>query len=254
MPPSIKPDLQLFLDRLTSRSVLSNEEQQAVLNLPCRLEQVNSNRDFVRLGEKVDHACIVMSGIVGRFGQNANGARQVTAFHVAGDMPDLHSVVQPTMGSALQAMSVSTIACVPHGAIRTTMTRYPALAEAYWRDCMVDTAILAQWVVNVGRRDAKARMAHLLCEMGTRLCAAPLKGQLSFEFAVTQAQLADATGLTSVHVNRTLKALRRDGLSEVGSRIVRIPSWEALAAVGEFDPSYLQANVRPQRIQLAQAS
>ena len=240
MPFSNRPDLQRFLDRLTSRSALTDKEQQAILNLPCRSEHIQSNRDIVTLGERVDHACLVVDGIVGRFGQNSEGKRQITALHIPGDMADLHSVVQPESASALQALSIATILRVPHAALRAAAARYPALAEALWRDCMVDASILSQWVVNVGRRDAKERIAHLLCEMAVRLHAAPAEGEIVFPFGVTQSQLADATGLTSVHVNRTLQALRRDGLAEVSSRAVHIPDWHALVAAGDFDASYLQ--------------
>jgi CRP-like cAMP-binding protein len=245
MPFSNIPDLQRFLDRLTSRSALTKEEQQAILDLPGRSEHVQSNRDFVQLDERVDHACLVVNGLVGRFGQNADGKRQITAIHIPGDMADLHSVVQPTCTSALQALSIATVLRVPHAALRGVAAHYPAVAEALWRDCMVDASVLSQWVVNVGRRDAKARIAHLICEMAVRLHAAPAQGEVTFPFGVTQAQLADATGLTSVHVNRTLQALRHDGIAQVSTRAVHIPDWEALVATGDFDASYLQISPKP---------
>ena len=255
MPFSNRPDLQRFLDRLTSRSVLTEEEQEAILSLPCRSEHVQSNRDFVPLGERVDHACLVVAGIVGRFGQNAEGKRQITAMHLPGDMADLHSVVQPRAPSALQALSIATILKVPHVDLRAAAARHPAIAEALWRDCMVDASILAQWVLNVGRRDARERIAHLLCEVAVRVHAAPSPSEVVFPFAVTQQQLADATGLTSVHVNRTLQAMRREGLVEVCGRTARIPDWNALVAAGEFDPAYLQAAVRPEeRLRIVEAS
>jgi CRP-like cAMP-binding protein len=244
---SNKPDLQRFLNKLTSRSVLNHEEQQAILNLPGKSEHVQAKHDFVSPGEKVDHSCLLVAGLVGRFGQNSEGKRQITAIHIPGDMPDLHSVVQPTATSALQALSIATIIRVPHAALRSATNSYPALAEAFWRQCMVDAAILSQWVVNVGCRDARTRMAHVLCEMGTRLQAVHTKGETFFPLAVTQDQLADATGLTAVHVNRTLKGLRRDGLADVSRGSVRIPDWKALAAVGEFEPTYLQEDVRPEK-------
>ena len=255
MPTSNRADLQRFLDRLNSRSVLTEEEQQAVLNLPSRSEHVVANRDFVPMGKRVDEACLVAAGMVGRFGQTRDGKRQIMAFHLPGDMADLHSVVQPTAPSALQALSIATIVRVPHIALRAAAARYPALAEAFWRDCMLDASILAQWVVNVGRRDAKMRIAHLLCETAVRLHVAPAAGEIIFPFPVTQAQLADATGLTAVHVNRMLQSMRREGLVEVSTRGVRVASWDALAAAGEFEPSYLQANVKPeQRLRLVRAS
>ena len=248
-----RPNLQPFVDRLTSRSILTAEEAAAVLNLPGHVQQVESNSDFVPLGMHVHHACLVVAGIVGRFDQNGEGTRQITAMHIAGDMCDLHSVVQPTSTSALQSLSIATILRVPHSAIRDVAARYPAVAEAFWRDCMVDAAILSEWVVNVGRRDAKTRIAHLMCEMVTRLDA--VRGQdFVFDLPVTQTQLAEATAMTAVHVNRTLQSLRADGLIEWHQRTIRIPDWDALMKRAEFDPTYLQAPLRPeQRLRIVQA-
>jgi CRP-like cAMP-binding protein len=228
------PILQPFVDRLTSRSILSQREREEIFNLPVRLKQVRPNEDFVALGERVDHACFVVAGLVGRFDQNSRGDRQITALHIKGDMPDLHSVVQPTATSALQALSTSTIVEVPHASLRRATGSYPAIAEAFWRDCMVDAMILAQWVVNVGCREARSRIAHLLCEMACRYKAAPGKGPIVFELPMTQLQMADTTGLTAVHVNRTLKDLARIGITFHHKR-VRIEDWDRLVDVGDFD-------------------
>ena len=255
MAHSITSNLQLFLDRLTSRSVLTEEEQQTVLDLPGYTEQVTANRDFVPLGRRVDHACLIVAGIVGRFDQNGEGQRQITAIHVPGDMCDLHSVVQTVPTSALQALSVATILRVPHRAVRAAAARHPALAEAFWRDCMIDAAILSEWVVNVGRRDAKTRVAHLICELATRLRAGGGANDFSFDLPITQVQLAEATALTAVHLNRTLQSLRADGLIEWHQRLVRIPQWEALTHRGEFEPGYLQMNVRKEhRMRIVRAN
>jgi CRP-like cAMP-binding protein len=245
-------NLEPFLARLGRRSVLSAAEQQAVLDLPFRLVRYEPNHDLVRLGERVDHACFVAEGLVGRFDQNARGDRQITSLYIPGDMPDLLSVVQPKATSALVALSRATVLHVPHREIRQAMAIYPALAEAFWRDCMVDSMILAQWVVNVGRRNARARMAHLLCEMGYRYGFGREKGGAEFRFAMTQSQLADATGITPVHVNRTLMALIADGVS-MRAKKVRIADWDALAIVGDFDSGYLQEDINPQeRLRIVQ--
>lgn len=111
---------------------------------------------------------------------------------------------------------------------------------------MVDAAILAQWVVNVGRREARARIAHLLCEMAVRFGHAPASGEIVFPFRLTQNQLADVTGMTPVHVNRTLQGLRKDRLADVRQN-ASIYDWDALAAEGDFAPAYLQANVTPKK-------
>lgn len=238
-------NLQGFLDKLLSRSILSAKEQQAILDLPGYAAQVSANRDFVRLGEMVDHACLVVDGTVGQFCNNRKGERQITAFHIPGDMANVHSVVLPTATAALQALSTSTILWIPQTAIQAAIRHHPAIAEAVWRDCMVDAAILSQWVVNIGRRDATSRVAHLLCEIATRCSGTPNKHDLTFELCLTQVHLADATGLTPVHVNRTLMALRERGLVTFRSRQVTIHDWEKLSMVGEFDPTYLQAGIKP---------
>lgn len=189
--------------------------------------------------------------LVGRFDQNGSGARQITALHIPGDMPDLHSVVQPTATSALQAVATSTIIQIPHSALRQAAAESPAIAEAFWRDCMVDAMILAQWVTNVGRRDARSRLAHLLCEMGCRMKAAPVNNKVTYKLRMTQSHLADACGLTPVHINRTLMGLREMGTSFRGSD-VRIDDWAALAAMGDFDRNYLQDQIEPEaRLRLA---
>jgi CRP-like cAMP-binding protein len=241
MSVSASANLQLFLDRLAARSVLSEEEQQAILSLPTRAGQVEANHDFVRIGERVDHCCLIVDGMMGRFGQTFEGTRQITAIHVAGDVADLHSVVRPVGTSAIQALCTTTVLRISHDELRKVAARFPAVAEAFWRDCMVDAAVLSQWVVNVGRRDAKTRIAHLLCEMAVRTGddRTPL---LTYPFPVTQAHLADATGLTSVHVNRTLRTLREEGMAHVRARVVQILDWNRLAELGEFDADYLNAD------------
>ncbi|MGN6497819.1 MAG: Crp/Fnr family transcriptional regulator [Tsuneonella sp.] len=230
--------------------MLTDRETDAVLALPTWTMEVAPNHDFVRLGEQVDQACLVVAGLVGRFDQNAKGARQITALHVPGDMPDLHSVMQPRATSALQALTTTTILKVPHRALREVAAAYPAIAEALWRDTMVDSMITAQWVVNVGRRDAESRIAHLLCEMACRYGVGST-GAVVFKLPMTQQQLADATGLTPVHVNRCLQKLKASGIS-VRNRTVRVDSWDALVALGDFDRGYLQDEMLPEdRIRIA---
>jgi CRP-like cAMP-binding protein len=110
---------------------------------------------------------------------------------------------------------------------------------------MVDADILRQWVVNLGRRSAKCRIAHLVCEMAMRLGAEVRTAGACFPLAMTQSQLADVTGLTTVHVNRVLKGFKQDGIAEVGRGEVIIHDWAALKATGDFNADYLQTDVRP---------
>jgi CRP-like cAMP-binding protein len=247
----VKPDIQFFLARLTSHSRLNKAEQGALLELPTQVMLVEGNKDFVRLGETVRDLSVLVDGVVARFGQNADGERQITALFIAGDAPDLHLVVVPRDTAPLQALSNSTILRIPHAALRGVAARYPAVAEAFWRHCSIDAATTARWVVNLGRQDAPTRLAHLLCEMAVRCDAVTAGKEITFPFPLTQNHLADATGLTVVHINRTLKALASEGLLHLSQRTARIPDWQKLARRGDFNEGYLRAGIqRQERLRL----
>lgn len=233
------PAFHLFFARISRRSWLEPAEREALAALPAQARQIETNRDFVRLGERTSHACLVADGLVGRFGQNRDGNRQMTALHIPGDIADLHSVVVPEAGSALQALCVSTVLMVPHAALREVAARYPAVAEAFWRESVVDASVLAEWIVNVARRQALPRMAHLLCEMACRYGKGGEGPALDFIFPATQTHMADMCGLTPVHVNRTLMALRGQQLIRTEGRRVIICQWDSLARLGDFEPDYL---------------
>lgn len=228
-----------FMKKLDARGELDAPERAAILALPGHPIQVGTNRDFVGLGECVTHACLIVDGLAGRFGQNREGVRQITALHIAGDMADIHSVVVPKAKTALQALSITTILKVPHEALRDAARRFPRLASAFWRETVIDGSILSEWVVNVGRRNALAAMAHLLCEMACRYKGKEPDGDMSYDFAATQIHLGDMLGLTPVHVNRTLMELRRMKLATFVRKRVTIHDWKQLARIGEFDPDYL---------------
>ena len=117
----------------------------------------------------------------------------------------------------------------------------PAINEALWRDSLIDASIFREWVLNVGRRDAKARIAHMLCEFASRRQAAGLGSPERFELPMTQEQIGDATGLTPVHVNRMLHALAADGVIVRDQREVEITDWPKMRRIADFDPAYLHA-------------
>ncbi len=244
VPLCVRPSLQPFLDSLTRHSRLRDTEQKAILGLPTHLFRAESQRDFVPLGEIVDHVSVVVDGIVARFAQNAEGERQIIAFYIAGDAPDLHTLVVQSDAVPLQALTKATILRIPHAALRKVAAHYPAVAEAFWRHCSIDAAITAKWVVN-GRRDAKTGLSHLLCEMAVRTNANTGRREVTFSFPLTQAHLADASGITKVHVNRILKALAAEGFVTLCGRTARIPDWERLVERGQFEAEYLQAGLRP---------
>jgi len=240
--------LSAFLRRLLIRSALTLEEQQAILSLTGEREPVPARIDVVSPGETVDTSCLVSKGLVARYDQMLDGQRQVTSYYIPGDMCDLHSVVVPKASWSITAVSQSSVVRIPHRQLRTLCLDYPSIALAFWRDGTVDASIFAKWVGNLGRKNAKARIAHIICEMGTRMEAAGLGPRMSFEFNVTQEQLSDASGLTPVHVNRTLQDIRGDGLLTFSKGHVEVKNWDALVSVAEFDPAYLMLASPPHRV------
>lgn len=232
--------LACFVERLSGRSRLGGPERAALLALNGRASQIDANRDIVLEREKVRHATFVVSGLIASFGQMRSGQRQIVAIHLAGEMANLHSVVIPEASEALQALSATTIVQVPHAELRDLAECYPALAMAFWRESAVRNAIAAQWIVNIGGRSALPRIAHLYCELACREHGGRGKDGISFSFLATQMHLADMTGLTAVHVNRTLRQLSDQGLIRYGGRVVTIPDWNRLVEVAEFSSTYLQ--------------
>jgi len=231
--------LSRFLERLLSRSRLSTEERRAILDLPFRVSQVGANRDIIQPGQHTEEATLVAHGMVARFDAMKDGQRQITSLYIRGDMCDLHSVVAPTAGWGLTALIGSTVLKIPHSALKGLATTFPAIAIALWRDTTVDASILSKWVGNIGRRSARQRLAHVICEMGVRSEAVELGSRGCIPFNMTQNQVADVVGLTSVHVNRTLQELRREKVISTLARTVTVPDWQRLCEVAEFDPTYL---------------
>ena len=230
--------LRLWLRRLKLRSRLTAADQAAVLALPGKMARLRANADFVHLKQQLHAACLVVDGMAARFGQTRDGARQLTAIHLPGDMADLHSAMLPHSASAWSALSDVVIYRVPHPAIHAAARASHSLKDALWRDCVADAAMACEWLVNTGRRDALARVAHLLCELSVRnadIGEAPER----FALRMTQAQLADATGLTPVHVNRMLKQLREMGIAAIDQRIVHIYRPVQLRHLADFDEAYL---------------
>jgi len=237
-----------FLDRLLLRSALTPDEQRAILSLVGETQRVAARRDIVSPDEVVTSACLVVRGLVARYDQMLDGRRQITSFYIPGDMCDLHSVVAPKASWSITAISPATVVRVPHRQLRELCVRYPAIALAFWRDGTVDASVFAKWVGNLGRKNAKARIAHVMCEMGLRMEAAGLGERTSYDLPATQEQLGDATGLTPVHVNRTLQEIRGQGLLTFRDGRVEIRDWDALAHLAEFDPGYLLLEGPPHRI------
>jgi CRP-like cAMP-binding protein len=237
-----------FLKRLLLRSALTSDERRAIASLTGDKQEYAAHIDIVSPGQTVEHACLVARGLIARYDQMLDGQRQTTSYYIPGDMCDLHSVVAPKASWSITAVSPSAIIRVPHRQLRDICARYPEIALAFWRDGTADASVFAKWVGNLGRKNGKARIAHIMCEMGTRMEAAGLGSRTEYELPVTQERLGEAAGLTSVHVNRMLQEIRASGLLAFHNGRVEIFDWDALASVAEFDPAYLMLDGPPHRL------
>lgn len=174
-----------------------------------------------------------------RFAQLEDGSRQIISLHVPSDMVVLYSLMLPKAPSSLHALANTTIIKVSHDQLRVLAFAHPNLSAALWRDCVADGAIMAQWLVNAGRKSARSRIAHLLAEMAVRYAQIGLFRNGNYPLPITQEQICDVLGLTAVHVNRSIRTLREEGLVQMTRATVEVRDWRALVATGEFTADYL---------------
>lgn len=236
---------RLMLRKLEMRAPLDEADREALFALPYRLHTVEPSIYIVREGERPERSCLIVSGFAIRHKVTVEGARQIVSVHIPGDFIDLEASLLNVADHNVQALTRCEMAYIPRAAVRETIVAHPRVAMAMWIDTLIDGSVFREWVVNVGRRDARSRLAHLLCEFARRLEVAGLAEEYRYELPMTQEQLADATGLTPVHVNRVLMGLARDGLIQRDKRFVGIPDWEALRRVAGFSETYLHLDQMP---------
>lgn len=232
-----------ILDRMVRKfgrcAHLDDSDRKALRGLPYDLKVMEAGRYIVREGSSPDHSAVLVSGLAYRHKITAEGARQIVSIHVAGDFVDLEGSLLSVVDHNIQALTRSEVALIRSSSLLELANKHPRIARAMWIDTIIDGSIFREWVVNVGRRDARERLAHLMCEFARRLEAAGMGSPDGYELPMTQEQLGDATGLTSVHVNRTLKSLADDGLISRERRFIRIPDWEKMRAIAGFNETYL---------------
>jgi CRP-like cAMP-binding protein len=226
-------------DRLARLAPLSGADREALLSLPHTLRSLAASTHVARDGDRTESCTALLSGFAFRYKITGDGARQIISIHVDGDLLDLHNGFLAISDHSIQMVTEGLVAFIPRHALRDLALGRPGIAQALWIDSLIDASIFREWVVNVGRRNSRARVAHLLCEIFLRLQAAGLVRGHSYQLPMTQEQLADAVGLTPVHVNRVLKQLAEDGLIRRERRSISIPDWRRLKDAGDFNERYL---------------
>lgn len=234
-----------MLDKLTRRSPLGPAETNAILALQYRLADVDPGTYLVREGNKVKNCCLLLWGFVYQSKITGSGSRQIVSIHLRGDLVDLQNTLIEDADHNVQALTHAQVAYIPCQAILNLTEAYPAIGRALWLDTLVDASMAREWILNIGQRNARQRIAHLLCELALCQEAAGICKAPDYELPMTQEQIGDATGLTSVHVNRTLGTLRADGLISTDGRKVTIKDWSGLRSAGDFSKGYLHQPALP---------
>jgi CRP-like cAMP-binding protein len=233
------PSLARLIRKLETITSLSDEDKTAILGLPVKLAELRADADIVRDGDRPSQCCMLVEGFLCRYKNLPDGKRQIMAFYVPGDIPDLLSLHIEVMDHSLATIVPSRVAFIPHAALARLIEQNPRIAGAFWRDTLVDAALFREWIVNLGSRDTYSRIAHLNCEVYLKLNAVELTNGNSFEFPVTQSEIGDATGLSTVHVNRSVMELRKDGLIILEKGRCTIRDLGRLEQAAMFDPTYL---------------
>jgi CRP-like cAMP-binding protein len=228
-----------LIGKLGRLARLDQADRDAVRSLPLEVQTAPGGHLLVREGERATRCCVLLNGYACRYKATSSGGRQIVSFHMAGDILDLQHLLLSQADHSVQTIGEATVAWFPAADLRRIAQDRPALADALWRDTLIDASIFREWVLNVGRRDAKSRVAHMLCEFAARRESAGLGSPERFELPMTQGDIADATGLTTVHVNRMLYELASDGIMVRNQREVEIADWARMRRVADFDAAYL---------------
>lgn len=231
--------LATWLRSLTSQVTLSKSDCDAILALAPEVRTHSAHYTLVREGERPTVCCVLVEGFAIRIKSTSSGERAIVGVQIPGDALDIQHLYLDCADHDVQMLTSGRLAAIPRSALRALAAEHPAIGHAFCMAAQVDASILREWLLNVGRRSARSRTAHLFCELAARLNARGLTVADAFELPMTQEQMGDVLGLTAVHINRTIKALEMEGLLCRSHRTVHVADWPGLRTAAEFDELYL---------------
>ena len=232
-----------FLRKLEGFGPLPPEDRAALLMVSVHTQSVPAGTDLAREGDPTESVFLILEGMACRYKLRASGVRQIMAYLVPGDTGDLDAALLKVLDHSIGTLSDCEVVRLAPETIQDLLQR-PAVASALRKATLVDEATAREWLVNVGRRAAIERIAHLFCEVLLRMQVVGRAQENTYAWPLTQVDLADTTGLTPVHVNRMLQELREQGLIELTSRRLKILDLPRLRALAEFRPNYLHLGDR----------
>lgn len=238
--PDIDPVLLQLERKLRTRADLDGPAEFAIHNLPYKRQTFEPHAYLVKEGiAPNDYCSFIISGLAFRQKVTVAGLRQIVSIHMAGDFINLQHLYLNFSDHSVQALTQVDVVSINRADLRNLVPAHHGIAQALWVDALIDGSVFREWIVNVGRRNARTRVAHLICEVATRMQMAGLSGLDGFNLPMSQEQIGDAVGLTSIHVNRTLKTLTAEGYITRENRYITITDWQRLCHVAQFRSLYL---------------
>lgn len=232
------PD-SVVASKLEAFTRLSAGDKAALAQVIRNVRFVEPRRDLISEGDKPRYVHLMLDGWACRYKQLPDGKRQIVGLFVPGDFCDLNVYILKSMDHSIGAITRLKVAMITPDEMTALTTARPRITQALWWQELVTSAIQREWMVNLGQRSAHERLAHLLIELYLRLGTVGRAQNGRCDFPLTQNDLADATGLTAVHVNRTLQELRRDGLIELDRKQLQILDLDRIMEIAMFNPNYL---------------
>lgn len=232
---------------------LSADDARMLSELLCDRKAFLGHADIVRDGDRTDFALAILSGWAFRHKVLRDGSRQITAFLLPGDFCHLNALAGAPMDHGIAALTPVTIARIGRSQIERLVTGHPHVAKAIQVSQFADEARLRTSIISLGRKDAAKRVGYLLCDLWGRADAIGLMDHDCLDFAPTQADIADAVGLTPVHVNRVLRRLREMGLVTLSGRCLTILEFDQLARMCGYEVSAFvtrRASMAPRPVML----
>lgn len=233
-----------FIRKLDAFVSLSEPEKAYLAQITEKPRFVEARTDLVSEGSPPNGVFLILDGFACRYRLRSNGARHISAYLVPGDLCDIDVALLDQMDHSIGTLSPCQVVRIEPETIQDILEHQPGITRALRMCTLVDEATLREWLVNVGCRSAAERIAHLLCELLVRLQSVGLATDNGYDLPLTQVDLADTTGLSNVHVNRSLQELRRQGLIELRSKRIEILDLSTLRTLAEFKPSYLHVKTR----------
>ncbi len=225
---------------------LNDAECAALENLCLNARKHAHGTDLIAEGDKPKAVFLILKGWAYRYKHLEDGRRQILAYLIPGDLCDIQIFLFEKMDHSIGLLSNAVVVKIPAAEILDLMDRFPRIERALMWGTLVDEATLREWLLNVGQRFALQRLAHLFCELCVRLSVVGLvDDEESFTLPLTQAELADTTGMTTVHVNRTLQRLRKDELISTSQGRLKILDFARLAEIAGFSETYLHTDGPP---------